>query len=460
MSSDISIRVDDVGKSFPIYAKPHHRLLQMLSTRQAKSRWFNEFHALSGVSFDIHKGETVGIMGRNGSGKSTLLQIICGTLAPSRGDVAVNGRVAALLELGAGFNPDFTGRENAFLNGTLLGLTRAEIEARMDEILAFADIGQFIDQPVKSYSSGMYIRLAFAVAINVSPDILVVDEALSVGDEAFQRKCFARIEKIRDQGATILFVSHSAGTVLELCNRALMLDGGELLAVGAPKEVVSRYQKLIYAPAEMAHGIRERYRKELRSVAGGEIEAVPSGGSNGVALVNAAPAEILGAYYDPGLQSQSQLRFETQGAAIEAPCLETLAGERVNVVRSGAEYVFSYTASFTQPGTGVRFGMLIKSVSGLELGGAVTSDTLDAIDFVESGSSVRVRFRFRCLLAPGVYFLNAGIRGRVGEEETFLDRVIDAFIFRVLPDPGRLATGFVDFHVQPQVEVVKSGSAA
>jgi lipopolysaccharide transport system ATP-binding protein len=305
----------------------------------------------------------------------------------------------------------------------------------------------------------MYIRLAFAVAINVSPDILVVDEALSVGDEAFQRKCFARIEKIRNQGATILFVSHSAGTVLELCNRAIMLDGGELLAIGAPKGVVSRYQKLLYAPAEMADGIRERYRKELHSVADGKVEALPSAGSDGVVSATAAPAELSGAYYDPGLQSQSQLRFASQGATIEAPCLETLAGERVNVVRSGAEYVFSYSASFTQPGTGVRFGMLIKSVSGLELGGGVTSGTMDAIDLVESGTSVRVRFRFRCLLAPGIYFLNAGIRGRVGEEDTFLDRVVDAFIFRVLPDPGRLATGFVDFYVQSQVEAIEPGSA-
>ncbi|MCP1373423.1 ABC transporter ATP-binding protein [Dyella lutea] len=460
MSSEISIRVDDVSKSFPIYAQPHHRLMQMFSVGEAKNRWFSEFHALSKVSFEIRKGETVGIMGRNGSGKSTLLQIICGTLAPSAGQVQVSGRVAALLELGAGFNPEFTGRENVFLNGTLLGLTREQIEAKLDEIFAFADIGQFVDQPVKSYSSGMYIRLAFAVAINVSPDILIVDEALSVGDEAFQRKCFARIERIRNEGATILFVSHSAGTVLELCNRAIMLDGGELLAIGAPKEVVSRYQKLLYAPADMVSGIRERYRKELHAIPGGKVEPAQSIGRNGAASSIAEAAELADAYYDPGLQSQSQLRFASQGATIEAPCLETLAGERVNVVRSGAEYVFSYCASFAQLGTGVRFGMLIKSVSGLELGGAVTSGTLDAIDVVEPGTSVRVRFRFRCLLAPGTYFLNAGIRGRVGEEETFLDRVVDAFTFRVLPDPGRLATGFIDFHVQPQVESVQPGDGA
>jgi lipopolysaccharide transport system ATP-binding protein len=457
MSSEVSIRVSEVGKSFPIYAQPHHRLMQMLSIGEAKRRWYNEFHALSRVSFEIHKGETVGIMGRNGSGKSTLLQIICGTLAPSSGQVEVNGRVAALLELGAGFNPEFTGIENVFLNGALLGLSRSEIETKLDEILAFADIGQFVGQPVKSYSSGMYIRLAFAVAINVSPDVLVVDEALSVGDEAFQRKCFARIEKIRNQGATVLFVSHSAGTVLELCNRAVMLDGGELLAIGAPKQVVSRYQKLLYAPAEMAAGIRERYRREMDA----SSDPLVSHASKPTVHEGRSPAlapDMPDAYYDQGLQSRSELRFESQGAAVEDPHLETLGGERVNVVRSGAEYIFCYTAAFDRASAGVRFGMLIKSVSGLELGGGVTSGSMDAIEVVESGSTVAVRFRFRCLLAPGTYFLNAGIRGRIGEEETFLDRVIDATIFRVLPDPGRLATGFVDFHVQPQVEVLASGA--
>src|ERR1700754_4595403 len=211
MSSDISIRASHVGKVFPVYAKPHHRLMQMLSPSSAKHRWYREFTALRDVSFEVKKGETVGIVGRNGSGKSTLLQIICGTLSPTQGELQVHGRIAALLELGAGFNPDFTGRENVYLNGTVLGLSRQEIDGLFDDIAAFADIGEFIEQPVKSYSSGMYVRLAFSVAIHVTPDILVVDEALAVGDEAFQRKCFARIEKIRREGATILFVSHSAG---------------------------------------------------------------------------------------------------------------------------------------------------------------------------------------------------------------------------------------------------------
>ena len=459
MSSDISISIDKVDKVFPVYAKPHHRLAQMMSPGAAKQRWFKEFRALSGVSFDVRKGETVGIVGRNGSGKSTLLQIICGTLAPSQGDVAVNGRVAALLELGAGFNPEFTGRENVFMNGVLLGLTRAQVEERFDAIAAFADIGDFIDQPVKSYSSGMYVRLAFAVAIHVEPEILIVDEALSVGDEAFQRKCFARIEKIRDDGATVLFVSHSASMILELCNKAILLDRGEMLAIGPPKAIVSRYQKLLYAPADKAVEIRASYLRELERLGGGHAQ-LPVSPPRLVERGADAPLEgdeAEDAFFDAGLVPQSTVRFESRGARIDDPHVETLDGKRVNVLTQEHEYVYTYTVSFQQFATSVRFGMLIKSVSGVELGGAVTSTHVDAIDVVEPGSKLRIRFRFRCLLAPGTYFLNAGVRGRVGEEETFLDRLVDGALFRVPPDPERIATGFVDFHVQPHVDVLGLG---
>src|SRR6185437_5576895 len=235
--------------------------------------YFNEFWALRDVNFDVKRGETVGIVGRNGSGKSTLLQMICGTLTPTQGSVSIRGRVAALLELGAGFNPEFTGKENVRLSGLLYGLSDEELRERYQAILDFAEIGEFIDQPVKSYSSGMYVRLAFAVAINVSPEILVVDEALSVGDEGFQRKCFARIDAIRDSGATVLFVSHSASTIVDLCDRAILLDRGELLAQGTPRHVVSRYQKLLYAPADRAGQIREEIRAD--QVSAGAVDQTP-----------------------------------------------------------------------------------------------------------------------------------------------------------------------------------------
>ncbi|MDX8377458.1 MAG: ABC transporter ATP-binding protein, partial [Mariprofundales bacterium] len=212
--SDIAIRVQNICKYYQIYSNPQDRLKQSLW--RGRKQFYREFKALDDVSFEVKKGETVGIIGRNGSGKSTLLQIICGTLAPTSGDVEVNGRVAALLELGSGFNPEFTGRENVYMNATILGLSKKEIDARFDDIVAFADIGEFIEQPVKTYSSGMMMRLAFAVAINVKPDVLIIDEALSVGDVAFQRKCFGKIEEIRDAGATIMFVSHSEGSIVNL----------------------------------------------------------------------------------------------------------------------------------------------------------------------------------------------------------------------------------------------------
>ena len=303
MYSEPAISVRDLSKAFPIYSKPHHWLLQMVMPGP-KDRWYREFHALRSISIDIFRGETVGIVGRNGSGKSTLPQLICGTLTPSSGEIQVNGRIAALLELGAGFNPEFTGRENVFLNATVLGLTHAEIVEKFDEIAAFADIGDFIDQPVKSYSSGMYVRLAFAVAINVEPEILVVDEALSVGDEGFQRKCFARIDAIRDSGATVLFVSHSASTVVDLCDRAILLDRGELLTSGTPRHVVSRYQKLLYAPADRAAKIREEIR--AGSAGDGKSVQVPEISVSIVAEDEATIPEgiedVIQAYWEDGME--------------------------------------------------------------------------------------------------------------------------------------------------------------
>ncbi|WP_424682120.1 ABC transporter ATP-binding protein [Frateuria sp. YIM B11624] len=432
----------------------------MLSPRGTKQRWFRQFHALKGIDLEVRKGETLGIVGRNGSGKSTLLQIICGTLEPSAGTVQVQGRIAALLELGAGFNPDFTGRENVFLYGTVLGLTRAEVQARFDDIAAFADIGDFIDQPVKTYSSGMYVRLAFAVAINVTPDILVVDEALSVGDEAFQRKCFARINRIRDEGATVLFVSHSAGVVTQLCDRAVLLDRGELLLEGSPKFVVSRYQKMLYVPAERAEAVREAIRAEredpLEVVASDEsaidasdAQLVREASADGARL--AKPAED---WFDEGMTPKSTMRYDSRGATIADPHIESLDGRTVNVLRAGQDYVYVYRVDFEVAMRGVRCGMLVKTLTGLELGGAASSPARQPIARVDAGGRVEARFRFRCLLDGGTYFLNAGVLAMVGEQETYVDRLIDAAMFRVLPQPERQATGFVDFCVQPSARVL------
>lgn len=252
-SNVMAIKVANLSKCYHIYDQPRDRLKQMILPRLQRlvgmqpRRYYREFWALQDISFEVKKGETVGIVGRNGSGKSTLLQMICGTLNPTSGDVQTNGRIAALLELGSGFNPEFTGRENVYLNGAVLGLSRDEIDKRFDEIVDFADIGEFIEQPVKTYSSGMMVRLAFAVAVNVAPDILIVDEALAVGDWLFQKRCFQKIEQLVSNGTTLLFVSHDQESVRTLTHRALLLAHGQSLAWGTSSEVVLEYRKLLHA---------------------------------------------------------------------------------------------------------------------------------------------------------------------------------------------------------------------
>jgi len=241
--SEIAIKLQGISKCFHIYDKPHHRLMQGLLG--GRRQYFKEFWALKDISFEIKKGETVGVIGRNGSGKSTLLQIICGTLTPTTGNMEVNGRVAALLELGAGFNPEFTGRENVYMNASIFGLSRKEIDARFDKIAAFADIGEFIEQTVKTYSSGMYVRLAFAVIAHVDADILVIDEALSVGDAFFTQKCMRFLRNFMKTG-TVLFVSHDTASIKNLCNYAVWLEKGQMIQEGTPKEVCELYLEAFY----------------------------------------------------------------------------------------------------------------------------------------------------------------------------------------------------------------------
>jgi lipopolysaccharide transport system ATP-binding protein len=239
MSSEVAIKVEGLSKCYHIYDKPRDRLMQMLM--RGRKQYFREFWALNDVSFEIKKGDTVGVIGRNGSGKSTLLQMICGTLNPTNGEVYVNGRIAALLELGSGFNPEFTGLENVYMSCSILGLTKEETLERLDDIVAFADIGDFFDQPVKTYSSGMFVRLAFSVNIMSRPEIMVVDEALSVGDMAFQAKCMTALRRIQDSGATVLFVSHDTGSVKSLCSKCIYLDSGQVKSIGPASSVAEEF---------------------------------------------------------------------------------------------------------------------------------------------------------------------------------------------------------------------------
>ena len=453
-SDDCAIRVTDLGKRYEIYDHPRDRLKQFVLppltrlSKQAPRQFYREFWALKNVSFTVGRGESVGIIGRNGSGKSTLLQMICGTLHPTSGCIQTNGRIAALLELGSGFNPEFSGRENVYINGAVLGLGRDEIDSRFDAIAAFADIGLFIDQPVKTYSSGMLVRLTFAVAINVEPEILIVDEALSVGDELFQRKCFSRIESIRANGSTVLFVSHSGAQIVELCDRAILLDDGEYLATGLPKQIVGIYQKLLYAPADMRQSIRNQISDK-------ELDPVDTPADDKWALPNRYrnTPELL-EIFDPGLQPSSTIEYESHGAFIESPVVLTLVGERVNNLLRGNSYRYCYTVRFLKSALNVRFSMLIKTTTGVELGGAESASTQQySLTQVESGSTYKVEFLFLCALNPGVYFMNAGVLGDVDGTTTYLHRLIDIAPFRVLPETECLSTGIVDFGCTPTIEL-------
>lgn len=270
MSSSSIIAARQLGKVFRLYDRPIDRLKQMIM--RSRRRYFREFTALHDVSFELEKGQVLGLVGRNGAGKSTLLQLVCGTLTPSHGNVAVRGRVAALLELGAGFNPDFSGRENIYLNASILGLSKVEIDQRYDAIVEFSGIGDFIEQPVKTYSSGMYVRLAFSIATSVDPDILVIDEALSVGDGAFARKSFERIMRLKDAGKTILFCSHSMYQVEALCSRALWLEQGQVRAMGNSADVIRSYTAFLDEMAGQASA-----RSAASASGGGVDKALASG---------------------------------------------------------------------------------------------------------------------------------------------------------------------------------------
>ena len=441
MLPDPAILVSKVSKRFQIYLRPEDRLKQMVPAGLrpvlglSRETYFKDFQAVKDVSLKVGRGETVGIIGRNGSGKSTLLQLICGTLQPSAGSINVRGRIAALLELGAGFSPEFTGRQNVFLNCAILGLSAEETEARFEAIERFADIGIFIDQPVKTYSSGMYIRLAFAVAINVDPDILIIDEALAVGDEAFQRKCFARIEQIRDNGATILFVSHGAQTILQLCDRAVLMDGGEKLMDGPPKPVVQQYQRLIHAGSAAGETIRGELRatlleEEASAVAKSSTGNPAAASGNGVAIFpNKVPVSFEA--FDPDLKPQNTLHYGEDMQTISGLRIETLSGNLVNVLESGQTYRLCYEAFFATDAAGIVFGMQIKTVSGLVVAGANTSIAgTSEVHQAPSGARCSVAIEFTAQLVSGTYFLDAGIAVG-GETLRFLHRIVDGLAFRV-----------------------------
>lgn len=467
-----AIRLRGLAKAYHLYRSPADRLKQSLLRH--RRQYFTRVWALGGppaeggvvprgLDLSVLRGETVGVLGRNGSGKSTLLELIAGTLRPTAGTVEVNGRLSALLELGSGFNPLFTGRENLYVAGAIQGLSRADIDGLFDSVAAFADIGNAIEHPFRTYSTGMKMRLAFAMAVAVDPDLLIVDEALAVGDEAFQRKCLARIEAIRESGATILLVSHSGRLIVEVCSRAILLDRGEVLMDGSPRAVVAGYHRFIHAPAPHAARLREEMLAEL-AVARRDGRPVETAAREGADAAAADRRRVAGAGsgedLSPSLAApESAVEYPSRGARISDLRITTEDGQPINVLERGRTYVIRYTVSFDQPAEDVAAGTLVKTVTGVELAAGSTAKVADPIGAVAAGTEIDVAYRFTCRLLPETYFVNAGVSAMVDGARIFLHRLVDACMFRVIPEPQMTVAGLVDLDLEPSFRIRKPGAS-
>jgi lipopolysaccharide transport system ATP-binding protein len=397
MHSDVAISVKNLTKTYRIFGHPGDRIKQAFTL--GRVRFHREFTALSDVSFEIKRGETVGIIGRNGSGKSTLLQLICGILKPTSGSVQINGRISALLELGAGFNPEFTGRENVYFQGAVMGISKAEMARRFDDIAVFAGIGEFIDQPVRTYSSGMFVRLAFSVAVHVEPQILVVDEALAVGDAQFQAKCFQRIKSIQKNGGSILLVSHALEQVGHLCDRVLLLNDGNLLADGKTSETLTRYTK---NALEVERSSEDRHSSD-------------------------DPFSSHSSY------NANETRWGNGAATIKDVCLIQDGVTNPKAFSSGLEIELRLEVEFHAIVNKPVYGLTIKADSGAELF-SINSLQSCAECFVsaqKAGDSIKACFRLRPFLDAGDYLISVGVAGETESGIIPHDRRYSSIILRI-----------------------------
>lgn len=395
MSSEPVICIKQLSKSYRIYNRPVDRVLESVLHRSRIRRSgtrFREIEALKPMDLDIYPGETVGIIGQNGSGKSTLLQIISGTLYPTTGSVKVNGRLSALLELGAGFNPNFSGRENAYLNGSIMGISRDDMASRFDDILEFSGIGDFIDQPVKTYSSGMYVRLAFAVAIHMDPDILVVDEALSVGDVRFQNKCFRKLREMKARGTTTLFVTHSSDLIVRHCDRAVLLEKGVVHASGDPAEVVNEYLNLLFNNDE----------GQVKALAA--TDGTQSYEKNGLITDRTIDGCRLRPFYNA-----AEYRWGDQRAKIQDYVLLINDEPASTVCNSGDKLDLLLRIVFNDDVENPILGLTVKTSDGIVVYGANTRDRKHDVPAGRAGSEVLIRYSFPVNLVGGDYFISLGL---------------------------------------------------
>ena len=418
------IQVRDLEKAYKLYDKPSDRLKEALGLSRKKK--YKEHYALKGVDLDIYRGETVGIIGTNGSGKSTILKIITGVLNPTGGTVKVDGRISALLELGAGFNMEYNGIENIYLNGTMIGFSKKEIDAKMDDILSFADIGEYVNQPVKTYSSGMFVRLAFAVAINIEPEILIVDEALSVGDVFFQAKCYHKFEEFKEMGKTIVFVSHDLSSISKYCDRVVLLNQGIKLGEGSPKEMIDAYKQVLV----------------------GQYPLPDNAGQNLLDDEDIEKAVNQDLSVNPDL-----LEYGTKAAVIEEYQITDDMGRDTGAILKGKECTISMRVRFQQNIEAPIFAFTIKNIKGVEITGTNTMIEKAFLQPVKAGSVMEITFTQTVNLQGGEYLLSLGVTGFEKEEFQVYHRLYDVMNMTVISDKDTV--GYYDMNTKVTVSSVE-----
>lgn len=416
MEENLAIKVEKVNKIYKLYPRPVDRIIDTFHLMPWKK--YSEHHALKDVDFTVKKGETVGIIGTNGSGKSTILKIITGVLHPTSGNVSINGRISALLELGAGFNMEYTGLENIYLNGTMIGFTKAEIDEKLDSILEFADIGEFVYQPVKTYSSGMFVRLAFAVAINIDPEILIVDEALSVGDVFFQAKCYRKFDEFKRMGKTILFVSHDLSSIAKYCDRVILLNKGDKLGEGSPKEMIDVYKQVLVG----------QYTSDKNS--------------------NVSEEDVANCMQQ-GINPDT-LEYGSGKAKISGFSITDEQGRETNAIIKGQKYTVHMYTEFSEDTESPIFAFSVKNVKGTEITGTNTMFEKTFMESVSKGSRKEISFTQVMNLQGGEYLISFGLTGYEAGEFTVYHRLYDCVNITVISDKDTV--GFYDMFSEVTVK--------
>ena len=440
MEKDTAIEVKNLTKIYKLYDKPIDRLKDSLGLVR-KDR-YKEHLALNNVNLTVKKGETVGIIGTNGSGKSTILKIITGVLSPSSGEVSVDGHISALLELGAGFNMEYNGIDNIYLNGMMIGFSEEEITKRLDSILEFADIGDYVYQPVKTYSSGMFVRLAFAVAINIDPEILIVDEALSVGDVFFQAKCYHKFEEFKKQGKTILFVSHDLSSISKYCDRAVLLNQGVLLGEGTPKKMIDIYKQVLVgqyplpSAGDAENLLDDEQIREAAAKASDKADSKVNAGSK------AKSDTKSGSDKPDAATNPDTLEYGDGAASIEEYYVTDDRGTRTNSIIKGSEFTVHMKVRFKQDVAAPIFAFTFKNIMGIEITGTNSMVEKAFLDPVSAGDVKEISFTQKMTLQGGEYLISFGVTGFEQNDFTVYHRLYDALNITVVSDKNTV--GYYD----------------